>query len=172
MTAKHFTSLLLLLFIGLLGSTQAQVLQAGFHFTRQGQIDSVNLLIPNYSGLAYSLVIGYPNTPTGPDTITSDIHDLSPLYKIRYVGDGLIIRNNPRLKSLYGLHNLDTIYGGVYSQIVGNDSLTSLSALSNLRYMGSDALYIQGYSLESLHGLEGLRDIGNLSVAGSPRANA
>ena len=123
--------------------------QPSFWFKTQNQIDSFPLLYPNLKEVGY-LVIG------SIDTTLSDIHDLSPLSSIKKVWADLYVRNNPHLKTLYGLHNIDSVFTIVHSEITNNDSLINLEGLESLKYV-TDDFRIQGNNLlQSLHGLENL----------------
>lgn len=76
-----------------------------------------------------SLIIGYPSGDQ-----LSDIHDLTPLSSIKKVYGNLKLRNAPHLKSLEGLHNIDSIFAYVEVSITNCDSLLDLNGLANLSY--------------------------------------
>ncbi|MCC7245275.1 MAG: T9SS type A sorting domain-containing protein [Saprospiraceae bacterium] len=88
---------------------------------------------------------------------------MSPLANIWGVNWRITIQNNPRLKSLYGLHNIawfDNTFGLV--EIINNDSLIDLSGLSpsmnaidpdNNDWFEINYEIIDNYSLQNLEGI-------------------
>ena len=92
------------------------------HFLAQAQTTQlktqaqVNAMANGPSSI-HSLQIG-----SALDTELSDITDLSPLQGINTLyGAGLVVVNNPHLKSLHGLENISQMQGLIW--ILKNDSL-------------------------------------------------
>jgi len=125
---------LYILFIGLLvaGGVMAQgCLPEGIDFTTQSQVDSFQILHPNCTEIA-------GNVSICGDDITN-LNGLDVLISIR--GDLMIgFLNwdsvNPFLINLEGLNNINSISGSLL--IIGNTSLTSLSGLNGLTFIGED----------------------------------
>jgi hypothetical protein len=97
-------------------------------------------------------------------TITGEnITDLSPLSRLRRVGAGLIIENNPNLTNLDGLSALDSINGEGQSRhiaklvIRNNASLVDIDGLSSLSVLDAnsftDLIITDNPLLQNLNGL-------------------
>ncbi|MEE4260793.1 MAG: T9SS type A sorting domain-containing protein [Bacteroidales bacterium] len=116
-------------------------------------------------------------------SITGDLYvicntsltDLIGLHNITSVGGDLIISSNDSLVNLLSLSHLDTIYGNLEIGVTGggfvlwqygNKSITDLSGLDNLEYIGGDLNILGNDSLNSLSGLNNLNEgsIMNLSI--------
>ncbi len=138
--------------------------QPGLWLTRQSQVDSVPILYPNLEAVG-SLIIGYIPTQPGEE---SDIDDLSPLTGIKKIYGDLYIRKNPRLKSLYGLHLVDTVFTGIHSEILENDSLPNLAGLDNLRFVGGFFNIKDNPLLQTTEGLGELRGMVKATIADNP----
>ncbi len=81
------------------------------------------------------------------------------LESLETVAD-LIIKNNPRLKTLSGLNGLNIINGTL--TIINSNSLIKLQGLNNVTSIAG-ALYIYGNpSLKNLTGLDKLKEVGGL----------
>jgi hypothetical protein len=131
---------------------------------RQSQVDSIPILYPNLQEIGL-LLIGYVEY----DTTKTDIYDLSPLATVKKIHSDLYVRNNPRLKTLYGLHNIDTINSTFFIKIQENDSLRDLSGLASLRYAGTELQIQKNKSLQSLHGLENIEVLDKLFIGENPQ---
>lgn len=112
---------------------------------------------------------------------------LSPLKNLRRVSGSLVIANNPRLESLWGLNNLMSVGSLTIRQNPALESLTQLEGLSratvvtishnpSLRRLEGlrrltvvDALLLQNNGITDTTGLEGLRTVGSLVVAENRR---
>ncbi len=125
--------------------------QPSFWFTKQSQIDSLQIIFPGIEDVG-NLVIGFIEF----DTTLSDIHNLTPLSSVKKIWGDLYIRNNPRLKNLYGLHNVDTVQTLVHTKILNNDSLENLQGLGGLKSVGSFFFITGNERLLTLQGLENL----------------
>ncbi len=94
-----------------------------------------------------------------------NLTNLSGLSNLNTIGGDLIVYCNDLLADLSGLTNLDSIGGGLYighaednnpDYRAGNQSLTSLSGLETVSFIGG-VIQIQGnFSLESLAGIENI----------------
>lgn len=171
-----FISLLVILYIPYMASAQVNsetikisrtgCLQQGIEFNTQEEIDNFPL---NYPGCNHILGNVYIN---GEDItnlesliqlnrIEGDLHifaspeSLSGLDSIQYLGSLMFTWNENF--SLQGLNNLDTIntFLGFYAS-----DISSLSGLSNLKYIGEDLSIEWSNQLTTLTGLENLTYIG------------
>jgi hypothetical protein len=132
-------------------------------FTKQSRIDSfvINNGIFTHVG---GLIIGKYD-PSGA-YLPSDIHDLSPLSMLTKLDNGLIVTNNPLLKSLHGLHNIDSVgYYGI--KIINNDSLLNFNGLSGLKVLEDDGdgiKIIDNNQLDNINTIKNLKKVNNLYV--------
>lgn len=101
--------------------------------------------------------------PGGATTISSDIHDLSPLLSLTEVHGRVISVKNDSLYDLNGLNALTSVGGGL--AIVGCTNLTSIQALSGISGEIGNISILGNTSLVNLDGLEGINKVKrNLSV--------
>lgn len=163
------------------------ILDESVYLTTQAEVDA-------FAELGYCKVGGI--LQIGPEEGLSDIHNISGLSGLDYVGSSLVIRNNPELPDLSGLENITKVQGAL--SIRNNDMLVNLEGLSGLQTIGSsdgsggshialsqnDAMVdFSGLgdveaitllelffndSLESLNGLQGLEVIGVVGVVSCP----
>jgi Secretion system C-terminal sorting domain len=175
---KYLASLFILLFTSLIAIAQCPT-------TSPIQLESqsdVEAYVQNYGSCTYLNELEISNS-------VEDISGLKALTKIDY----LYFNNCPMLRSLNGLHNLDTItYNlGFYNQtgfkyfceldnlkfigrdlrLEGTKNIESLAGLKNITAIGDDITIEGNESLENLHGLEHLKQIGNndlLTIANNP----
>ena len=126
-----------------------------------------------YTTIIGSLRIGVPFGYVDEEPIT----DLSPLSSLRRIGfsDSILsefrMDNNQLLTSLYGLHNLESIYNFLF---YGNHLIEDFTELESLIEIG-DGLAVSrtfviadNQSLLSLQGLEALRRTGRFVIASNP----
>jgi len=160
----------ILLFCFLIFLSNQTFSQSTISLYTQVGVDSFPILFDS-TELVGSLIIGYPNGDQ-----LSDIHDLTPLSSIKKVYGNLRLRNTPHLKSLEGLHNIDSIFAHVEVSINNCDSLTNLLGLANLSYVGHEGLGFRiedNAQLTSLDGLEKMirMDDVPLKVHDNPQLN-
>ena len=153
------TAFVLFVFIGLhSASAQTPTTHRGNIFVAtQAQVDA----------LRTSLTAGATriegNVTIGPPFGTSDITDLSPLAAITEITGGVTVQfNNPRLRNLIGLNQLQTIGG---SFVVGGSqtffgNLTSLGDFTALQTIGGGFEVINNATLTSLGDFPALQSIG------------
>lgn len=158
-------AVLYLIFTSLpLGVTWAQCPAGSVTFVRQQQIDDFGAKYPRCTEIPGRLQIGATHQP-------SDIHDLTPLRNIRYIGGDLNIINNPLLQNLDGLQNLSSVDG--YLNIFKNDNIKNLDALSGLSQVNGNLWIIRNQNLTSISGLINLASIkGSLDVSFNPRLSS
>ncbi len=148
---KLFFALFLFFSISYLGSSQTILLE------RQGQVDSF-ICASNI----HSIQIGFAIKD-------SDIHDISKLACIQSLwGAGLVVVNNPHLKSLNGLQNIHSIKGALI--IKNNDSLTNLIGLPTSYNCTEPTDYwryvhiSQNANLKSLEGFPYVANLDNVAI--------
>lgn len=100
-------------------------------------------------GSTTDLILTFQDNPTL-------IHDLKPLAQIKFVKDNLYLNRNPRLITLDGLQNIDTV-GSLL--IFENDSLMNIDHL-NLKSVEN----IKFQKLSNLKSIQGLKNITNIGV--------
>jgi len=127
-------------------------------FHSQSDVDSFPIKFPNQK-IVGNVLIGFTEAMVG----ESDIHDLTPLSSIEKIQGDLYIHANPRLKSLYGLHNVDTIQAVFWARIVGNDSLINLDGLASLKYVNELDIE-ENPLLEDLDGLNNLIESDGIGI--------
>jgi len=127
-------------------------------FTSQEQIKEFGINYPDCKEVRNRLTIGYESGST-----MSDIHDLTPLQNITGVGESLIIRNNPQLGSLNGLHHLAGALSD-YIKISNNSSLTDLDGLEGLKEVGDRVWIENNAALINLDGLSGIQKANQLWI--------
>jgi hypothetical protein len=134
---------LFILFVALIssGCLLAQpCLPDGISFHFQSQIDSFQINYPNCTRIEGYVAIGCE--------YNNDITSLAGLDVLTSIGGSLIIGEEgagnsgaPYIINLEGLEGLDSIYGGLF--IIATTSLTDISALDGLNYIGG-SLSIRG----------------------------
>ena len=133
----------------------------------QADVDAIDF--DGYAGI---------NLTIGPDSCCSDIHDLAPLANLTGVYYGkLIIRNNPRLKSLHGLENCKTLGFFPWLEINNNDSLVNVQGLAPEMFVdaefpekGHHVEVKNNALLESLQGFPTLdKERPTIFLTGNPR---
>ncbi len=113
----------------------------------QDQIDSFPLNYPNCTTVEGAMWIYFGD----------DITNLNGLSNLTAINGELSLFANHQLASLVGLENI-TYLGGL--NISNNDTLSDISALSNLTEIGSEGLYISsGTDLSTLFGLHNITSI-------------
>lgn len=123
-----------------------------YYFTKQSQLDN---FLADY---------GVCDTIFGNIYVRGeDITDLSGLTNVKTIVGTLSVSGNPRLKSLDGLENLSTVlyylaiggFGAPFGE-TENDSLTDLTALTNLTNVHLSLVIGNNHSLTNLVGLENI----------------
>ncbi|MBK8549277.1 MAG: hypothetical protein IPL63_18605 [Saprospiraceae bacterium] len=155
MKKYHFLLLIApLLFIGKLSAQGC--LPAGLTFSTQGQIDSFAIQYPGCTKILGSITIK--------ESVAGNITNLLGLSQIDSIAGALEIGVKidwlcfgTSLTSLSGLGNLTYIGGQL--QIRCNDSLASLSGLSSLVSIGGDFFLSYNSSLSSVSGLDNITSI-------------
>jgi hypothetical protein len=101
----------------------------------------------------------------------SSFSDFEGLNNIQEIESDITIRENNRLKTLYGLNALSKIGGdtfeGEFFWLSSNDSLHSLSALSNVTTLNLNLEVFFNSSLETLTGLENIFIFGGALIIDS-----
>ncbi|MEZ4955022.1 MAG: hypothetical protein R2825_15760, partial [Saprospiraceae bacterium] len=101
--------------------------------------------------------------PSGSTSVSSDIHDLSPLLSLTEVHGSVKSVNNDSLYDLHGLNALTSVGDGL--AIVECANLTSIQALSGISGELGNISILGNASLVNLDGLEGINKVKrNLSV--------
>ncbi len=131
-----------------------------------------NLRIGNAGGVISDFTqIDLPNLITIQGNLlivdNPSLSSMTSLANLQRVEDGLAIRNNAVLSNLVGLEKLAYVgeldagppnfVGTLF--IEKNESLTTISALSNLSYVADSLRIVDNTRLENLRGLEGLSGI-------------
>ena len=151
----NLTLTLLLLISAILPGFAQECLPGTTEFTSQSQIDSFPILYPECTRIVGKVII----MEAEDDSIT----DLSPFLQVTSIGERLEIIKNPKLESLHGLENLDTIDNDLF--IAFNLKLTDLHGLNHLRGVGGNIGISFNNILSSLDGINQLNTIGkNLTL--------
>lgn len=107
------------------------------------------------------------------EIVSDDIINLDSLYGIDTIRGSLFICGNNNLSSLNGLNNLRTIQGDLsigYWEYGGNPGLTNLTGLNNLVYISGGVIILENSGLMNLSGLDSLTTIGgDLQISGNER---
>src|SRR5690606_20841846 len=114
----------------------------------------------------YTHISGTLNIGKFLDGELSDIHDLSPLTSLEYIGKNLIVGLNPELTILNELDNLTHNSSMIF--ISSNKQLRSIQILKNVpgHYL---TLFIENNeALENLNGLEKLETLTGLRILDNP----
>lgn len=109
----------------------------------------------NAFGSRYTRIQGQLNI--GPSSGTGAITDLSPLANIDTITNSLQVISNDSLQTLNGL-NVESVGRNLYME--SNPKLSSISALSALKYINRDLIIFNCDTLRSLHGLQYVGVIG------------
>ncbi len=157
MIKKHLS--FLLLFLPAL--CWAQTYPGGFFLNSQVKVDSAVQVLRDggYTAIRGGLWIG--SEENGPLT---DVHDLSGFEMLTHIG-WLMVMNTDSLKSLHGLHHIDSIGNGIF-WITNNPHLESIAALGNADFYNLGSSYFtelriqDNPRLKSLDGLEGVTKVG------------
>ncbi len=135
----------------------AQCPEGDITFSTQKQINVFADTYPNCNEISGNVVIGVPYGRT-------DIHDLTPLRRIRNIGGHFNILNNPELTSLDGLDSLTS--AGGYFNVYNNQRLTNLDGLQSLSSIAGSLWVIKNTSLVSLKGLQSLHSLnGSIDIS-------
>jgi hypothetical protein len=137
-----------ILFFLRLSTVSQTCLPNGITFSTQEQIDNFSKNYPNCKSIGGRLNIS-----------GSDITNLNGLSQLTSANSIYIYKNNA-LASLYGLHNIATVYdlhiGTIELNRGGNPLLTSLTGLDAMIHISSDLEIYDNDALTSLTGLENL----------------
>jgi hypothetical protein len=90
-------------------------------------------------------------------TANDSLYNLSGLENINTISGFIYIVNNPRINDLSALENIDSIGSTFY---LTHTSVTDLSGLSSLTYIGEDVWLGWNNELDNFSGLENLNTIG------------
>jgi len=159
---KIISSVLTMLLIQLSATSQIQTclpcLPDGITFITQAQVDSFQVMHPGCTEIEGNVTIG--GLPT------SDITNLNGLSVVTSVGGDLKIVNMYLLSNLNGLESLTSVSGDViigswvmgplYTYRCRGTSLSSLTGLDNLSFIGGNLEFFCNQSLTNFTGLENL----------------
>jgi Secretion system C-terminal sorting domain len=153
-----------LLLAGFTNPLSAQILPFSVKIKTQAGIQQLIDQYAPFTGIEGDLTIGFDDYY---GTNYSNITDLSPLACLKTVGGDLIVTRNPHLKTLYGLHNIDSIsivtgYRGLI--ISQNDSLENLEGLNSVSYLDGNVIIDSCNNFISFKGLEKLRRTDGLDL--------
>lgn len=130
------------------------------HFALETQQDVNDFGELNYSSIDGSLVIGSCCSE-------SDITTLEPLSNLQGIFGFLIIQNNPQLTTLNGLGNLNYMCDDEPTSITidTNESLSDISAISNINYCESMSLSLSNNnSLTNIVAFSSIRNLSQLTL--------
>lgn len=136
-----------------------KIYQGSINLRNQEEVDAFGA--ENYTHITGTLNIGKYI-----DLERSDIHDLSSLSSIQYVGLNLIVGLCPDLQTLDGLDNITQVARQLV--IVQNEKLIAITSLQQVQGQYLSLSIMENGALENLDGLESLKTLASINISENP----